>query len=59
MASGQGPTGITVLITTLIQIDVQILIDKLIQALVSDCLKGICSGFSLAQQEDSLTSKSS
>ena len=59
MASGQGPTGITVLITTLIQIDVQILIDKLIQALVSDCLKGIGRGFSLAQQVDSLTSESS
>ena len=48
MASGQGPTGITVLITTLIQIDVQILIDKLMQALVSDCLKGNFTRFSLA-----------
>ena len=58
MASGQGPTGITVLITTLIQIDVQILIDKLIQTLVSDCLKGICPEFWLAQREKSLISES-
>ena len=59
MASGQGPTGITVLITTLIQIDVQILIDKLMQVLVSDCLKGNYTRFSLAYQEESFTSESS